>query len=218
MTDSNGSNGTAAKELGREQRELPCKLNDLELRARGDEMAEAELGIDKLKETRRGINGQIADLSTTRAKLAVTIEAREEERMVACTWIEDLPQNRRKLIRQDTGEEVDVRALTAEDHQAKLGFGDAPANDNARAAGPGDSDDDSDDDSDEDDEDDDESTVVVEDEDTGEVRTVTSLAAARKRKASSKGVGVVKRKAAKGGKASKAKGSKGSKHTRHTHI
>lgn len=122
----------------REQRELACKLTDDEVKKRGKDMADAELEIDRLKEERRGLNGQIADLSTRRNKLATVIEAGEEQRTVDCVWHEDVRQNVHKLIRQDTGAQVDTRAITAADHQVGFGF-DAPASD---AADSGDDEDD----------------------------------------------------------------------------
>jgi hypothetical protein len=110
------------KEIGREQRELMCKLTEIELLARGETMAEAELEIAKLKETRKGINGQIQDYSATRNKLAKVIENGEELRMVDCAWIEDDKQNVHNCIRQDTGELVMSRAMTAADRQQTLGL------------------------------------------------------------------------------------------------
>lgn len=110
------------REVEREQRELMCKLTEGEIIARGDEMAKAELEIDRLKETRRGVNGQIADLSTRRNKLATIIEEGEEARAVDCTWIEDFAKNVVRLVRQDTGAEVDTRPMTADDRQESLGL------------------------------------------------------------------------------------------------
>ncbi len=120
--NDNGTADADARALGREQRELMCKLTEAELLQRGETMAEAELEIAKLKEERKGINGTIADLSATRNKLAKVIEDGEELRAVDCTWIEDIKQNVHNLIRQDTGELVTSRAMTAADHQLGLGL------------------------------------------------------------------------------------------------
>jgi hypothetical protein len=117
------------REVGREQRELMCKLTEAELLQRGETMADADLEIGKLKETRKGINGQIADLTTTRSKLAKIIDDGEELRMVDCAWIEDLPQNVQNCVRQDTGELVTSRAMTAADRQEGFAFADGDADD-----------------------------------------------------------------------------------------
>lgn len=124
---SNGhSEAAQAKELGREQKELECALNDDELRLRGAEMATAELDIDKLKLKRSGLNGEIADLRAKCAKLAEAIDSKVEIRMVACVWIEELQQNAKRLVRQDTGETIDTRSLEVAELQTTLGgvFGD----------------------------------------------------------------------------------------------
>jgi hypothetical protein len=114
---ANGNGNGASARAAREQRELTCKLTQDELLARGDEMANCELSIDKLKAERRGLNGQIADLSEQRGKLAKAIEDEEELRMVDCEWAEDLKQNCRVLKRLDTKQVVDTQPLTAADRQ-----------------------------------------------------------------------------------------------------
>ena len=129
----------------REQRQLLCKLTEPEMLARGDEMAECENTIAVLKDKRRGLNGKIADLAERRGKLAKVIDSGSEERAVDCVWIDDIKQNCKDLVRQDTGEKVDTRPLTAADLQTGLDLG---------GGGP-------DDDDDEDGDDDDETVTVV---------------------------------------------------------
>lgn len=113
-----GNGYTLTKE--REQRELDCVLTDAEFKARSDAMADAELAIEKLKETRKGVNGQIADAASERARLAHVIERKIEARMVECAWHDDYKQNVKRLIRQDTGAEVDTRPMTGADRQVAL--------------------------------------------------------------------------------------------------
>lgn len=158
----------------REQRELMCELTEPERLLRGERLAQCEIEQEGLREKRRGLNGGIAELRAEATKLAEVIDAGEESRVVECTWIEDAPQNRFKLVRQDTGAEVDSRAMTFKDHQgdlfAAIGGAPAPANDNGAASedfdqetgevlsmdGP-----ESEDDADEDDEDEAEATSVT---------------------------------------------------------
>jgi hypothetical protein len=112
------SSGTRAPE--REQRMLTCKLTDAELLERGDQMAAAELKIDVYKITRKEVSAQISAQSLLRGKLAAVIDAGKEERAIDCTWIEDFAQNCYRLVRQDTGEQVDTRPMVAADRQASL--------------------------------------------------------------------------------------------------
>lgn len=118
-------NGVTADEIAIE-RELPCKLTDDELRMRGDAMAEAELLVDMLKAERRAVNKKIFAATDNRNKLAHVIDDECESRIVVCKWIGDLDQNLWTLIRQDTGECVEQRAMTAADRQGSLPYG--PAN------------------------------------------------------------------------------------------
>jgi hypothetical protein len=104
----------------REQRELECTLSDAEFNARSDSMADCELTIERLKEQRKGLNGEIAAAATERARLAHVIERRIETRMVECAWMDDFPKNVKRLIRQDTGAEVDTRPMTGSDRQVGL--------------------------------------------------------------------------------------------------
>lgn len=122
MATRKRSNGHAPRNAAREveQRELICKLTDPEFQDRSDKMAAAELAIEKLKEQRKGINGQIADAAAERARLAHIIDHREEARMVACEWQDDFQRNVKRLVRPDTGAEVDTRPMTAADRQVGL--------------------------------------------------------------------------------------------------
>jgi hypothetical protein len=118
-------NGVTADEIAIE-RELPCRLTDDELRMRGDAMADAELLVDMLKAERRAVNKKIFAATDNRNKLAHVIDDECESRIVVCKWIGDLDQNLWTLIRQDTGECVEQRAMTAADRQGSLPYG--PAN------------------------------------------------------------------------------------------
>ncbi len=51
-----------------------------------------------------------------------------------CHWQEDFPKNVWRLIRQDTGVEVDTRAMTAEDRQGALAI--APDDDSSDTPPP----------------------------------------------------------------------------------
>jgi len=159
----------------REQRELACVLSEAEHGQRADTMARCELDIEVLEQQRRGVNGQIADLRAERARLAKIIDEREERRMVECSWIEDFSTKSYKLVRQDTGETVDVRPMTAKDLQGTL---------NVDGPNDGDSDDGSDDDDDDDGDSDDSAAVMRTELVTTPPVNIGELPAKRKRKSS----------------------------------
>lgn len=119
----------------RVQRELKCKLTQDELLIRGDQMAEAELEVDELKDTRRGVNGQIADLVDRRSKLAKAIEAQEEDRMVDCVWSADKRHNVWRLKRTDVKphEEIATRTMSVAELQEPLFAPDADGGDDETA-------------------------------------------------------------------------------------
>ena len=109
-----------------EVRELSCKLTEAELLLRGDEMADAELRIEQLKLERSGVSESIKHQRELRRKLAGAIDAGKELRDVRCAWIEDFVHNCYHLVRQDTGEVIDTRAMTGDDRQEALFDGGEP--------------------------------------------------------------------------------------------
>lgn len=103
-----------------ETRELQCTLTESELLARGAALAEAELQIERLKLKRADVSAEIKAQRELRRELAGVIDTGTERRDVRCVWIEDFSKNCFRLIRQDTGEEVDTRAMTADDRQLAM--------------------------------------------------------------------------------------------------
>lgn len=101
-------------------RDLPVQLTDVDLAQKAKELAEAELKVDALKEEAKGLNKNKRAAEGHRLELARIVESGEEERQVACRWIEHIDENCKRLVRQDTAEVVDEEALTAEDHQQGL--------------------------------------------------------------------------------------------------
>jgi len=114
------TNGVAAVRIEREQRELQCDLTESEVRQRGESLATARLEIEQLKQTRKGINGQIADLDDQILKLANVVDQKHETRMVQCTWSPDYASGMTVCTRDDTGVAIEQRALTAADKQGSL--------------------------------------------------------------------------------------------------
>ena len=121
MGTTNGHGSTPNKEVPVE-RSLECKLNEKELLERGDRMAEAELEIEALKLKRSEFTRAINTQGSKRAALAHAIDAGIETRLVTCKWIQDFEHNVWRLIRQDTGVEVENRTMTSGDRQEALNF------------------------------------------------------------------------------------------------
>jgi hypothetical protein len=105
-----------------ETRELACELTQAELLQRGDSMAVSELRIEQLKLKRGEVSDKIKAERALRRKLAGIIDTGREERDVRCVWIGDFVHNVFSLVRQDTGEVIDTRAMTAADRQEEMGF------------------------------------------------------------------------------------------------
>jgi len=101
-------------------RELACKLTADELLQRGDAMAECEMAIDKLKDKRGKLSKKIGEKRKERFDLAEMIERGEETREVNCEWREDFAKNVKRLIRRDTGDEVEQVTMTAAERQLMI--------------------------------------------------------------------------------------------------
>jgi len=109
-------------------RDLPVKLTTEDLERLGTEMSVVELEIKDLKDQVSGLNTTRRGKEGHRLELATTIDTGEETRSVECKWVESVAENVTRLIRQDTGEEVDSRTLTPDDLQQGLGIGGDPDN------------------------------------------------------------------------------------------
>jgi hypothetical protein len=105
-----------------ETRELLCELTQAELLQRGDSMAVSELRVEQLKLKRGEVSDKIKAERALRRKLAGIIDTGREERDVPCVWIGDFVHNCFTCVRQDTGEVIDTRAMTAADRQEDMGF------------------------------------------------------------------------------------------------
>lgn len=101
-------------------RELPCALTADELLQRGDAMADCEMAIDKLKDKRSKLSKKIGEKRKERFELAEMIDRGEEVREVSCEWHEDFAKNVRRLMRMDTGGEVEQVTMTAAERQLMI--------------------------------------------------------------------------------------------------
>lgn len=109
-------------------RDLPCKLTDKDWKRLADEQSANSIKAEELKNRASALSSERLALFKDNLRLGYIIKTREETRQVECKWIESLAQNVTRLIRQDTDEEVDSRALTQDDLHTSLDFGDNPDN------------------------------------------------------------------------------------------
>lgn len=103
-----------------QHRDLPCELTDAEKAELSDDMAKTEIGIEKLKAQVKDLNTDKRGLEGHLNTLAHAVEDGVQDRSVECHWEEDLRQNVKRLIRQDTKKMVEEVALTLEDRTADL--------------------------------------------------------------------------------------------------
>ena len=109
-------------------RDLPCELTDKDWKRLANEQSANSLKAVELKDKASALSAEKSALLKDNVRLGHIVKAREETRQVKCKWVESLPENVTRLIRQDTGDEVESRTLRADELQGGLGFGDDPNN------------------------------------------------------------------------------------------
>lgn len=102
------------------QRDLPCALSDAEKAELSEEMASAELSIEKLKGEVQALNTEKRGLQGHLNALAHSLDDGAQDKSVECHWVEDMAKNVKRLVRQDTGDVVDESALTLDDRMDDL--------------------------------------------------------------------------------------------------
>lgn len=109
-------------------RKLPVKLTAEEKAAMADSLAHKRIEIEPLKEKRKAINEEIRVLNDAILDLARAVEDGAQEREVDCAYEFDFAGNSKKLVRLDTGEDVEGPiGLTAEERNETLDFTSDPA-------------------------------------------------------------------------------------------
>lgn len=132
-------NGGAAvlegtKELRRSTRLLPCKLNETELNAKGQELAQTVQEIAGEEIRQKGIKDQLkarlSELQSRQSKIALVVTQREEYRdvVVVVELREDGTVQERRL---DTEEVMIVRPMKDEERQLTLEAAETPEGEEA---------------------------------------------------------------------------------------
>lgn len=111
----------------RETRSLYCALTQPEFNARATEYAKADQDLEALELEKKQVNDEIKDkiggAVTEQRRLRRIVLERREKREVSCTWYADWASKSMLLRRDDTGEVVEARTMTADEVQKGFDFG-----------------------------------------------------------------------------------------------
>lgn len=105
-----------------ESRVLACRLTQTEFNERAMRLAKIEDDLSALEAEKKRqsdhYKGKIDGLAVERVELAGVVRRQSEDRIVSCTWYADWIGKSMILRRDDTGEAVAARTMTAEECQA----------------------------------------------------------------------------------------------------
>lgn len=103
---------------------LHCRLTDTELLVLGDEMACAMGACGQLESAKKqsadDFKAQIEKKYAEISDLAGKVRTKEIDRAVECTVTVDFEHKAVRIVRDDTGEVIEERAMTATECQAAL--------------------------------------------------------------------------------------------------
>lgn len=120
---------------------LACELTEAEYTQRSERLVAVMGEIrDKEKEKKqvaKAYSEEIARLQHSVDELSDVLHNRREYRDVPCTVVTDRDKGVERLIRNDTGEQVNERKLTEDELQEKIEFADLPGRPAAGGAGDG---------------------------------------------------------------------------------
>lgn len=109
---------------GTETRTLPVTLTTDELLARGDGLARAHRAVRdeqaKQKAVKEEMKQRLEDLEGEVGKLARIVRDKAEDRDVECRIVHDYLANAVQVVREDTGEVIEARAMTDRERQIGL--------------------------------------------------------------------------------------------------
>jgi hypothetical protein len=106
-----------------ETRTLPCKLTPAELDQRRDRLVELTLKETEAEQAKKDAakahNTAIAEIKSEAKEVSLEIHDRAELREVEVRREKDFVQGFENVIRCDTGEVVEIRALTPQERQVE---------------------------------------------------------------------------------------------------
>jgi hypothetical protein len=107
-----------------ETRTLRCRLTERELLERGHRLASLHAEISSLEDARRSsaseYKSQIDLAEAQLSAIAREVRSGAQERQVEVRREKDFDRNVEEVIRLDTGEVVETRALTPQERQGEL--------------------------------------------------------------------------------------------------
>lgn len=107
---------------------LPVKLTSREVVERGQLAAQVIHKIDEVEREKKRVTADAKEqtdrLESELRRLSYIVEREEEDRTVECFWRFDFMKNEKNLLRDDTGEVVETKAMTDEERQIALEIGD----------------------------------------------------------------------------------------------
>lgn len=115
------------KVLRTEARFLPVKLDQDELRDRGDKLAAViqDLNAEENRQVdmKAQMKARLSELDAKKTQLAIVISRREEDRDVQVDIFADYGRAVMEVVRRDTGEVLNSRRMTEEERQQALPIG-----------------------------------------------------------------------------------------------
>lgn len=106
------------------QRILGCRLLPEERYERSQSLIAKLEDRDEIEREKKAaaeaFKERLEDVEKEARRLRAIVKTGYEPRSVLCRWVDDWAHNVRRLIRQDTGETVEERTISAEEHQLKL--------------------------------------------------------------------------------------------------
>lgn len=107
-----------------ENRILPVKLHEDELRDRGDKLAAViqDLNAEESRQVdqKAQMKARLSELDARKTQLAIVISRREEDRDVAVDVFANYVGGLVEVVRRDTGEVISKRRMTEEERQQPL--------------------------------------------------------------------------------------------------
>jgi len=115
-----GWDGEDRNVLGTETITVPIGLSDEEVAELGKRLAAIEPQIDELKAQVKDLNADIRELRTRRTVLSQEIRNGTGNRPVVCKLIGHFDRGKVEVVREDTGEIVEMRDMTDDQRQMRM--------------------------------------------------------------------------------------------------
>ena len=107
-----------------EERTLPVKLTEQDIKERADELASVTIELGELaankKEVATKIKSEEDRLKKKQTDLSSAVHSHIETRLVKCVWRKEKDRQMACLYRSDTGEVIQQRELTMSELQTDL--------------------------------------------------------------------------------------------------